>query len=299
MQPVMANSRISIDETLRETARHGSAAFPFQYYLEDVYDFDLHSIDWHWHPEVEFVCLRSGTVQCFAGGERRELTKGFGMFVNSRVVHRFEATASAVMPNMVFSPALLAPEDSLVYRQYVQPLLALAPPCQLLDPGVGWQGEALARMNAVFALWEGESPSPLLTLRLLLELWQLLFDNLRLSPDAPEGAAASGNQARLQVMMQYIHERYAEPLSLSDIAASVYVSKSSALQIFQSGIRQSPVAYLIQYRLKRAALLLGATEKSVSAIAEETGFQSAGYFCRKFRELFRTTPNGYRRMKRG
>ena len=100
-------------------------------------------------------------------------------------------------------------------------------------------------------------------------------------------------------MMSYIHEHYREPIALGDIASSVFISKSSALQLFHSGIQLSPVAYLIQYRLKCAAELLTATEKQVSAIAEETGFGSTGYFCRKFRELFMLSPTEYRRRKRG
>lgn len=66
-------------------------------------------------------------------------------------------------------------------------------------------------------------------------------------------SSSKHNQARLQIMMQYIHEHYAEEITLEMIAASVSISKSGALHIFQSGIHCSPVAYLIQYRLAQAA----------------------------------------------
>ena len=292
MDAIRSFSKIYTDETLLETAVHGSAAFPFQYYLEDVWDFDLHRVDWHWHPEVEFLSPRSGEVWCAVGGERLTLRAGQGMFVNSRAVHRFEVDASAVLPNMVFSPSLLAPEESLVYREFIWPVLARGGPCRVFDAGVPWQAEALARMNAVFAIWEGENPGALTTVRLLLELWELLYEHMDAAPDA---AAPS---PRLQVMMQFIHEHYAQPITLEDIAAAVYVSDSSALQIFREGIHTSPVAYLIQYRLRRAAQLLRETDKSVAAIAAETGFQSAGYFCRRFRALFGTSPGDYRRQRR-
>jgi len=90
---------------------------------------------------------------------------------------------------------------------------------------------------------------------------------------------------------------YRDELTLEEIAASASVSKSAALQTFQSGIRVSPVSYLIQYRLSRAAELLYTTEKPVSTIAEETGFTSAGYFCRKFKERYQMSPIEYRRNK--
>ncbi len=46
-------SRIVTDESLRETIPHGSEAYPFRYFLEDIWEFDFHCIDWHWHPEVD------------------------------------------------------------------------------------------------------------------------------------------------------------------------------------------------------------------------------------------------------
>ena len=88
-----------------------------------------------------------------------------------------------------------------------------------------------------------------------------------------------------------------EDITLEMIAASASISKSGALHIFQSGIHISPVAYLIQYRLAQAAELLYATQKSVSSIAEETGFSGPGYFCRKFRQHYHMSPNEYRQKK--
>ena len=95
-------------------------------------------------------------------------------------------------------------------------------------------------------------------------------------------------------MMQYIQEHYQENLRLEDIGAAVHIGRSLALQIFQQGIHQAPVSYLIAFRLKQAARLLTSTEKTVSRIAEETGFESSTYFCRKFKELYGMTPRDYR-----
>ena len=44
--------KIITDETLMEKRNHGQPAFPFQYYLEDIWDFDFHTLGWHWHQEI-------------------------------------------------------------------------------------------------------------------------------------------------------------------------------------------------------------------------------------------------------
>ena len=62
---------------------------------------------------------------------------------------------------------------------------------------------------------------------------------------------------------------YADPIQLDDIAAFAHVSKNNCMQIFKNGIRQSPISYLIQYRLNKAAKLLAATEMKVATISEK------------------------------
>ena len=65
-------------------------------------------------------------------------------------------------------------------------------------------------------------------------------------------------------MMQYIHQKSAYNISLSDIADQAKVSKSTALNLFQRYLGISPVTYLINYRLQEAAKLLASTEKKVT-----------------------------------
>ena len=59
--------KIITDETLMEKRNHGQPAFPFQYYLEDIWDFDFHTLGWHWHQEIEFVYVQSGEAHCCVG----------------------------------------------------------------------------------------------------------------------------------------------------------------------------------------------------------------------------------------
>lgn len=78
--------KIITDESLRETVHHGSEEYPFQYYLEDIWLFDFHCIDWYWHPEVEFVLIEKGTADFLIGSERYVLDAGTGIFINSQVI---------------------------------------------------------------------------------------------------------------------------------------------------------------------------------------------------------------------
>ena len=291
-------SRIITDETLLENKQHGSQAFPLQYYYEDIWNFDFHCVDWHWHHELEYVYVKSGQATCFAGEKKMIVPTGSGILINSRVVHRYEAGESAIIPNLVYSPHLLAAENSLIWQKYFQPFMLNGPRCILFDPNVPWHMVCLQQMLEIFAEQEKQEADEIKTVALLFSFWNEIFQNWHGDADTAEKTFGHMNQTRLQIMMQYIQEHYRENILLEDIASAVHIGKSTALEIFRRGIRQSPVAYLIQYRLKQAAMLLSSTEKKVAGIAKETGFESSTYFCRKFKELYGMTPNDYRISRR-
>lgn len=292
-------TRIAVDETLLETVQHGSTAFPIQYYYEDIWNFDFHCVDWHWHPELEFVYIASGSAICLIGQEKLIVNAGQGILINSRVIHRLEAHASTVIPNVVFSPVLLAAEDSLLYQRYFTPVLNSGMTHLILSPDTPWQAACLQKMQDVFASLENDELDVIQTVILLLQVWQEIYQHCqadgRLSPARQDNAV----QIRLQLMLQYIQAHYHEKVCLEDIAFAVHLGKSTVMQLFHQYIHLSPIAYLIRYRVKRAALLLRTTEKSIAVIAEETGFESATYFCRKFKEYYQMTPAAYRKSNAG
>ena len=55
------------------------------------------------------------------------------------------------------------------------------------------------------------------------------------------------------------------------------------------------MTYLINYRLQEAAKLLASTEKKVTVISKDTGFDSVDYFCKAFKKYYKLTPTEYRK----
>ena len=60
-------TKIITDEDLMEATLHGSNSYPFQFYYEDLSVFDFNCIEWHWHTELEFIFIESGTVTLWIG----------------------------------------------------------------------------------------------------------------------------------------------------------------------------------------------------------------------------------------
>ncbi|MGN6712586.1 AraC family transcriptional regulator [Anaerocolumna jejuensis] len=286
------------DETLREIVAHGSDKYPIAYYVDDIWQFDRRCIDWHWHREVEFVTVSKGTVNCLIGQNRIHLEKSWGIYINSGTIHRFETEDNGIMPNIVFAPELIATEKSLIHETYILPVLSSGPAYQILNPNISWQNTILMLLNKIYDIQEKnvESLSPLNTLLLTTELWKHLFQNTNIEPVSENEIKSTFQSSRLQIMLQFIHDHYAENIGLEDIAKVTNISKSSTLEVFRHGINQSPISYLIEYRLIQAANLLKNTKKTISNISLTTGFSSDAYFCRKFKCYYKMTPVEYRKQ---
>lgn len=296
MESVKASNRIETDENLMEMAQHGSSQYSFRFYCDDLEQFDFHRIDWHWHTELEVLYVESGNLTCYVGDKQIILKKEEGMFINSRVLHSFYAE-SAIMPNFVFMPSFIGVQDSLIYRKYVLPVISSSLSFQVFREDVFWQNEILQLIGQIIEIQRQESACELATSSLVQMLWLRLYENAAILPVKKAGKEKASSQARLQLMMQYVYQQYQNPISLEEIAGAASISKSTALNLFKEYLHTTPVEFLIQHRLKEAAVLLAKTEKKICVIAEETGFHTVDYFCRLFKKYYEVTPMQYR--KRG
>ena len=117
-------NKIITDETLMETIQHGESDYPFHFYYDNLALYDFHCVEWHWHTEFEFVFVNSGTVFFGIGEKQFSLPAGSGVFINSKVLHRYYSDEEAIVPNFVFMPDYIDVQNSLIYKKYILPVLS-------------------------------------------------------------------------------------------------------------------------------------------------------------------------------
>lgn len=288
-------NKILTDENMMETIQHGSKEYPFHFYYDNLELFDFHCIEWHWHTEFEFVYVETGTVYFGISDKQFALSEGQGVFINSKILHRYFSQEKAIVPNFVLMPVFLAPQDSLIYQKYVLPIMSSPMDYQIFSSDIPWQAEVLSLMREITAAQEKTCDVELVSSYLIQKIWHILYQNTDVEHMGKKENYSASSQARLQLMMQYIHQDFAYNISLSDIADQAKVSKSTALNLFHRYLGISPVTYLVNYRLQEAAKLLASTEKKVTVISKDTGFDSVDYFCKAFKKYYKLTPTEYRK----
>jgi AraC family transcriptional regulator len=100
---------------------------------------------------------------------------------------------------------------------------------------------------------------------------------------------------RVSRVLRHIEAHSAEPLDLERLASIAATSKFHFLRIFRRAVGLTPYQFLLNTRLRQAALRLLATPDAVSAIAYDTGFGDLSTFNAAFRDRFGAAPLAFRR----
>lgn len=273
-----------------------TASFP--YILNPVSSAETR-VPWHWHEEVEFTYVRRGALRVMISGRRAVFAPGEGFFLNANVLHAMEPADPAVevlWDSHMLHPVLLGGHFFSVFQtKYLDPVLK----SQKYDL-VAFRGENPRQQELLRLLQQAAAPQEQMEREFRLrnlfsDIWLLLRKELADLEDRA-GLPNHVNQARIQVMLSYIHQHYAEKLTLEQIAEAAIVSKRECLRCFQNCIQTTPFAYLLDYRVQMAERLLRTTRQSITEIARSTGFTDAAYFSKTFHALRGVSPREYRKQ---
>jgi len=98
----------------------------------------------------------------------------------------------------------------------------------------------------------------------------------------------------LQRAKDLVDSRYAEALTVDDLARAAALSRAHFSREFRRTFGDTPHAYLLTRRLERAAALLRGTDANVADICMAVGLESVGSFTTSFVRMFGKTPVAYR-----
>lgn len=97
--------------------------------------------------------------------------------------------------------------------------------------------------------------------------------------------------------LDYIELHYAEKIGLKTLSDALYISPNYFSDLFRRHMKVKFSDFLIEYRLKKACILLKKPEYKVSEISEMVGFRDSTYFSTVFKKTYNLTPLEYKNTK--
>lgn len=122
-------------------------------------------------------------------------------------------------------------------------------------------------------------------------LFELLLILLR---SGKETNITNANMLRAERLRKYIDTHYFEIVDANDISKNLNISTRYINTIFKEQYSVTPIKYLNEVRMEIAKKLLIETNKDITSICFEIGFESLSTFYRRFKEYVGVSPYKYR-----
>ncbi|MCA9705935.1 MAG: AraC family transcriptional regulator [Myxococcales bacterium] len=134
-----------------------------------------------------------------------------------------------------------------------------------------------------------------LVLTRLVEI--LLIEALRSSggDDAPPGLLRGLADARIAPAIRQMHGQLARTWTVAQLARTAALSRSAFFERFSRTVGQSPMQYLLAWRMAVARDLLRRHELGIAEVAERVGYGSASTFSTAFSRAVGQPPSHYAR----
>lgn len=256
-------------------------------------------VPWHWHRAIELFYIQSGELKYYTPNKTIVFPAGFGGMVNSNVLHMTRIQTHQeknVQLLHIFEPDLIGGTyGSLIEQKYVTPLIT-ASQLELIVfcPDNPAHADILHLIRKAFELSENEFAYELRIRESLSQIWIKLLNLYR--PVLQEKSNSSNQLTdKIKLMMAYIHEHYSEKISISQLAASAFLSERECYRVFQNCLHMTPAEYMKSYRLQIACQMLTKESTPVTEIGFACGLGNASYFGKIFRKSTGCSPLEYRR----
>ena len=103
------------------------------------------------------------------------------------------------------------------------------------------------------------------------------------------------NREPIREAIDYINNNLKNEISQKEVADHVHLNASYLSSLFKEHVKLTFSEYVTRRRIQRAKELLMTTNLPINDIAEESGYKTAKYFIKIFRELEGVTPSAYRK----
>lgn len=284
-------------QNYHETKSHTPSEFPYNTYLCSI-PLDFIQVPLHWHEELELIVIKKGQGYVSADLHAETVTAGDIVLILPGQLHSIDQKAGCEMEyeNILFKPEMLITgENDLCANQYILPLLnAEQHTLTFITPASQIYPHIAGCIRHIDELCGARPEGYQLAVKgALFHFFYFLILAQKNRDSVPKIKTKSLN--KLKTILKYVEEHYTDTITIEEMAALTYYSKSHFMKFFKTHMGTGFIEYLNDYRLTMAARLLASTNKTVLEIAVGTGFDNLSYFNRLFKRKYHLTPVQYRK----
>ncbi|MFP8965760.1 AraC family transcriptional regulator [Pokkaliibacter sp. CJK22405] len=255
-------------------------------------------VRWHYHREYELHLITESSGKVFVGDYIGTFYPGHLVLVGPNLPHNWisHAEEGQQFPNR---DKVVTFNDELVQsaKQVFPEMESLSNLLERAQFGIEFFGDQLIE-RAHELMNQMSEASGLTRLSLFLILMELLAkaDKYKiLSSNNYLLVTGEKNIQRLNLAVNYIVEHYARNVTLEEVAEHVSMKPTYFSKFFRQATGRRFIEFVTSLRISKACELLSNSEKPITDICFEAGFNNISNFNRRFIAAKNMTPSDYRK----
>lgn len=251
----------------------------------------------HVHEYFEILYCQQGAYRLMIGGKSFRLNPGDMALIDPMEIHGSDSLHEGMNQYLVikFLPEVLYSAERLVFElKYILPYLkGSAPHPKVVPAALAGPAGLFDMLNEIVDEYIHQDFGYELALRANISrlfLWVLR----RWHAHKPDSALDASTLNTLARAFAFVDEQYDRDISMSDAALACGMDYLSFSRFFSRHSGRGFAEHLLHTRLKNAALMLCATDDSITEVAMKAGFSATSYFIKRFKAAHGMTPRQFR-----
>lgn len=247
--------------------------------------------EYHFHPEVELVCVVSGSGSRHVGYHKGNFWDGDLVLIGSNVPHAgFGLNSTDPHEEIVIQ----FKEEMVSFMDYTTEFRHVFKMIKSAKLGILFSEEIKQEiLPTLFKMLEAEGPEKYV---LLLETLSILagqdqFDYL--NKEVMPHSIILKNRERLQNIFTLVEKNYHTEIDIRDVAAIANLTVPAFCNFFKKTTLLTFTEFVNRYRVEKACQHM-ILEKSISESCYLVGFNNVPYFNRMFKKYLGKSPSEFR-----
>ena len=246
---------------------------------------------WHYHPEFELTYIVKGNGYRIVGNSYEPFADGDLVLIGSNLPHTWSVKADGdvnsdaivIQFSSEFISSFLEFNESILIKKMLESSLR----------GINFEPDEQL-VTKIIEITNTNGVDRILKLISILDILSKKQIKL-IAPNTFHNVVSKKSEVRINKVCLFIQNNFQNKIYLKEVADLIYLTESNFCKFFKKATGKTYSDYVNEIRINEASRLLIQSDKTISQISFECGFETLSYFNRVFLNKKGITPSLHRK----
>ncbi|MDQ1297084.1 MAG: AraC family transcriptional regulator [Bacteroidota bacterium] len=256
------------------------------------------TVPWHFHPEIEILCVIKGSGICYSGDGIHPFTEGEISLIGENIPHWWKSDTKYLDPgNEQGIKALIIQFKKEIFDENFINLHEMRAIKELIGKsqrGIQFMGKYRKILgDQIMKIFRLKGVKRITELIILLDMMAKAREYKYHSSIGYSRIISSYDFFRFNTVHEYIIRNFTQPITLQEISEKANICPTAFCRYFKKHTGRTFVSFLNEIRIGYACKLLIEEARPVNLACIESGFNNLAHFNKTFKRTFNLSPTGY------